>query len=51
MMAPHASRGTLVMQGNAQYAWDADVWFINKRNWADWSALGRSYKGTDPVTQ
>jgi hypothetical protein len=41
--------GTLVMKGHANYQWDVDVWFINKSDWAAWSAMGRTWKGSDPV--
>ncbi|MFK7969306.1 MAG: DUF4331 domain-containing protein [Bacteroidia bacterium] len=40
--------GRVENDGNPNYAWDVDVWLVNKRNWTDWSALGRGYKGTDP---
>lgn len=29
------------------YGWNVDIWFSNKMNWAQWSALGRGWKG-DP---
>ncbi|MFK7970683.1 MAG: T9SS type A sorting domain-containing protein, partial [Bacteroidia bacterium] len=41
--------GTIVMQGYSNYKWDVNVWFVNKRNWTDWSASGRTYKGSRPV--
>lgn len=37
--------GTIVMQGYSNYKWDVDVWFVNRKDWAAWSALGRTYKG------
>ena len=36
--------GTMVNTLNAQDTWDFEVNLINKRDWAAWSALGRSYK-------
>jgi hypothetical protein len=27
------------------YGWSCDVWFTNKMNWQQWSALGRGWKG------
>jgi hypothetical protein len=36
--------GDVVNNSNAAQGWHVDMWFKNKRNWSDWSALGRSYK-------
>jgi hypothetical protein len=32
-------------QAAGGYGWQADIWFSNKMNWSQWSALGRSWKG------
>ncbi|HHH50606.1 MAG TPA: hypothetical protein ENK52_06475, partial [Saprospiraceae bacterium] len=52
--------GTALITGVAEqiddpsYKWEYHVKLINKRNWAEWSALGRSYKpgvpGSDNTT-
>lgn len=36
--------GTIANGSNASMQWEVDMWFHNGKNWADWSALGRSYK-------
>ncbi|MEZ4799969.1 MAG: hypothetical protein R2809_09400 [Flavobacteriales bacterium] len=36
--------GTVVNLGNANQIWEVNMWLENKRNWTDWSALGRNYK-------
>ena len=38
-------QGVIQMNADTTYQWQVDVWLINKRDWAAWSALGRSYKG------
>lgn len=34
---------------NSNYGWFIDVWLTGKMNWAQWSALGRSWKGSPAV--
>lgn len=34
---------------NPNMGWTIDVWFSNKMNWPQWSALGRGWKGSDAV--
>ncbi len=41
--------GRIEMNANPTFQWDVDVWLINKRDWAAWSALGRTYKGGKPA--
>lgn len=41
--------GRVQMNGDTAAKWDVNVWLINKRDWAAWSALGRSYKGNFPT--
>ena len=41
--------GRIEMKANPSFQWDVDVWLINKRDWAAWSALGRNYKGGRPA--
>jgi len=36
--------GDVVNNANAAQGWHVDMWFKNRRDWAAWSALGRSYK-------
>lgn len=36
--------GNVVNLTNNTQGWVVDMWFQNARNWAQWSALGRSYK-------
>jgi hypothetical protein len=36
--------GDVLNNANAASGWHVDMWFANKRDWAAWSALGRSYK-------
>jgi hypothetical protein len=48
------SDGTATLKGivqntdSADWRWLVDMKFVNRRNWTDWSALGRSYKGSFP---
>ncbi|GAB4411543.1 MAG: hypothetical protein OHK0039_16770 [Bacteroidia bacterium] len=37
-------RGTIVATSDPGKQWAIDVWFKSRRNWTEWSALGRSYK-------
>ncbi|MEL6865223.1 MAG: SprB repeat-containing protein, partial [Bacteroidota bacterium] len=41
--------GTAERLGQPDYQWIIDVKLINKRNWEEWSALGRDYKANDNV--
>ncbi|MFN8775698.1 MAG: hypothetical protein ACK5XV_02940, partial [Flavobacteriales bacterium] len=36
--------GTVVNNANPTQGWQVEMWFQNRRNWSQWSALGRSYK-------
>ena len=36
--------GTLINKGTAAIMWDVDIWLENKRDWGQWSALGRAAK-------
>jgi hypothetical protein len=40
--------GNIVNIDSATWRWIVDIKLVNRRSWADWSALGRSYKGTTP---
>ena len=36
--------GSVVNNSNPGQGWMVDMWFENRRNWDEWSGLGRSYK-------
>ncbi|MFY8138567.1 MAG: hypothetical protein ACOVMR_10700, partial [Flavobacteriales bacterium] len=36
--------GTVVNNGNATQSWVVSMWLVSKRDWSQWSGLGRSYK-------
>ncbi|MFZ4786171.1 MAG: hypothetical protein ACOYLH_11890, partial [Flavobacteriales bacterium] len=36
--------GDVVNNANASQGWHVDMHFVNKRDWATWSGMGRSYK-------
>lgn len=40
--------GNIVNIDSSLWRWNVEIKLINRRNWADWSALGRSYKGSTP---
>ncbi|MEM8907297.1 MAG: HYR domain-containing protein, partial [Bacteroidota bacterium] len=41
--------GTVERVDNPNFKWTYSVNLINKRTWAEWSALGRSFKGNDNI--
>lgn len=41
--------GTVERIDNLDYKWDFSVKLIKKRNWAEWSALGRTFKANENV--
>lgn len=40
--------GNIVNKDSTSWRWIVDLKLVNRRSWADWSALGRSYKGNSP---
>lgn len=36
--------GTIVNYQNSSYKFEVSLWFHNRRNWEEWSALGRGYR-------
>ncbi len=40
--------GNIVNTDSSTWRWIVNMKLINRRSWADWSALGRSYKGNTP---
>jgi Fe-S cluster assembly iron-binding protein IscA len=36
--------GTIVNYQNSTYKFEVSLWFSNRRNWEEWSALGRGYR-------
>lgn len=36
--------GTIVNYQNSNYKFEVSLWFSNRRNWEEWSALGRGYR-------
>lgn len=41
--------GNCINMTNAAYGFYVDYWFTGRMNWSEWSALGRSWKGTASI--
>jgi hypothetical protein len=41
--------GQVWNNNNEAYGWYIDIWLQDAQNWSEWSALGRSWKGTASV--
>lgn len=38
--------GRIVRKDDSSWQWDVEMWLINRANWADWSAMGRTFKSS-----
>lgn len=41
--------GNCINMSNPDYGFYMDFWFTGRMNWTEWSALGRSWKGTSSI--